>query len=91
MCQPVHGWILDTLAPHSKKIKKVMICISYTHVITLKQLQRERYKQYSCVCVSVCLVTTAYVKKNSKDIWSEEEVAEGSQYDDLADQRPQPE
>ncbi|TKS79441.1 Protein PIH1D3 PIH1 domain-containing protein 3 [Collichthys lucidus] len=36
-------------------------------------------------------VTTAYVKKNSKDIWSEEEVAEGSQYDDLADQRPQPE
>ncbi|KAE8290569.1 Protein PIH1D3 PIH1 domain-containing protein 3 Sarcoma antigen NY-SAR-97 [Larimichthys crocea] len=30
-------------------------------------------------------------KKNSKDIWSEEEVAEGSQYDDLADQRPQPE
>ncbi|KAI3374658.1 hypothetical protein L3Q82_021235 [Scortum barcoo] len=35
-------------------------------------------------------VSTAYVKKNSKDIWSEEEVAEGSQYDDLADPRPQP-
>ncbi|XP_070830949.1 dynein axonemal assembly factor 6 [Chaetodon trifascialis] len=35
-------------------------------------------------------VSTAYVK-NSKDIWSEEEVAEGSQYDDLADPRPQPE
>ncbi|XP_023280284.1 protein PIH1D3-like [Seriola lalandi dorsalis] len=35
--------------------------------------------------------STAYVKKNSKDIWSEEEVAEGSQYDDLADPRPQPE
>ncbi|XP_070701435.1 dynein axonemal assembly factor 6 [Pempheris klunzingeri] len=36
-------------------------------------------------------VSTAYVKKSSKDIWSEEEVAEGSQYDDLADPRPQPE
>ncbi|GAA6227877.1 protein PIH1D3 [Lates japonicus] len=36
-------------------------------------------------------VSTAYVKKNSKDIWSEEEVAEGSQYDDLTDPRPQPE
>ncbi|XP_029381381.1 dynein axonemal assembly factor 6 [Echeneis naucrates] len=36
-------------------------------------------------------VSSAYVKKNSKDIWSEEEVAEGSQYDDLADPRPQPE
>ncbi|XP_026169866.1 dynein axonemal assembly factor 6 [Mastacembelus armatus] len=36
-------------------------------------------------------VSTAYVKKNSKDIWSEEEVVEGSQYDDLADPRPQPE
>ncbi|XP_071347694.1 dynein axonemal assembly factor 6 [Trachinotus anak] len=35
--------------------------------------------------------STAYVKKNSKDIWNEEEVAEGSQYDDLADPRPQPE
>lgn len=28
---------------------------------------------------------------NSKDIWSEEEVAEGSQFDDLSDPRPQPE
>ncbi|KAK7944930.1 hypothetical protein WMY93_000658 [Mugilogobius chulae] len=28
---------------------------------------------------------------NSKDIWSEEEVAEGSQFDDLNDPRPQPE
>ncbi|AWP03650.1 putative protein PIH1D3 [Scophthalmus maximus] len=36
-------------------------------------------------------VTTAYMKKRSKDIWSEEEVAEGSHYDDLADPRPQPE
>ncbi|XP_040000090.1 protein PIH1D3 [Xiphias gladius] len=36
-------------------------------------------------------VATAYVRKNGKDIWSEEEVAEGSQYDDVADQRPQPE
>ncbi|XP_054452691.1 protein PIH1D3 [Anoplopoma fimbria] len=36
-------------------------------------------------------VSSAYEKKNSKDIWSEEEVAEGSQYDDLADPRPQPE
>ncbi|XP_035526499.1 protein PIH1D3 [Morone saxatilis] len=36
-------------------------------------------------------VSAAYVKKNNKDIWSEEEVAEGSQYDDLADLRPQPE
>ncbi|XP_056266611.1 protein PIH1D3 isoform X1 [Pseudoliparis swirei] len=30
-------------------------------------------------------------KKNDKDIWSQEEVAEGSQHDDLADPRPQPE
>ncbi|KAM4605726.1 dynein axonemal assembly factor 6 [Polymixia lowei] len=36
-------------------------------------------------------VSTAYVKKNSKDIWCEEEVAEGCQFDDLADPRPQPE
>ena len=41
---------------------------------------------------SACyLESAANVKKNSKDIWSEEEVAEGSQYDDLADLRPQPE
>ncbi|KAM3866177.1 dynein axonemal assembly factor 6 [Diretmus argenteus] len=36
-------------------------------------------------------VSTAYMKKNSKDIWSEEEVAEDSQYDDFADPRPKPE
>ncbi|KAF1384063.1 hypothetical protein PFLUV_G00138380 [Perca fluviatilis] len=36
-------------------------------------------------------VSAGHVKKNSKDIWREEEVAEGSQYDDLADPRPQPE
>lgn len=35
--------------------------------------------------------STANVKENSKDIWSEDEVAEGSQYEDLADPRPQPE
>uniref|UniRef100_A0A3B4ZIW7 PIH1 domain containing 3 n=1 Tax=Stegastes partitus TaxID=144197 RepID=A0A3B4ZIW7_9TELE len=29
--------------------------------------------------------------KNSKDIWSEDEVSEGSQYDDVIDSRPQPE
>ncbi|XP_074545428.1 dynein axonemal assembly factor 6 [Halichoeres trimaculatus] len=36
-------------------------------------------------------VPSVYFKKNSKDIWSEEEVAESSQYDDVADPRPQPE
>ncbi|XP_075875812.1 dynein axonemal assembly factor 6 isoform X2 [Nelusetta ayraudi] len=36
-------------------------------------------------------VSNAYLKKNSKDIWSEEEVTEGSQYDDLSDPRPLPE
>ncbi|XP_026230774.1 protein PIH1D3 [Anabas testudineus] len=36
-------------------------------------------------------VSTANVKTKSKDIWREEEVAEGSQYDDLTDPRPQPE
>ncbi|MED6266770.1 hypothetical protein CHARACLAT_005481 [Characodon lateralis] len=36
-------------------------------------------------------VSSAYIKTTSKDIWSEEEVVEGSQYDDLADPRPQPE
>ncbi|XP_029970124.1 dynein axonemal assembly factor 6 [Salarias fasciatus] len=36
-------------------------------------------------------VSTPYKKQKSKDIWSEEEVPEGSQYDDEADQRAQPE
>ncbi|XP_008297844.1 dynein axonemal assembly factor 6 [Stegastes partitus] len=36
-------------------------------------------------------VSSAYMKKNSKDIWSEDEVSEGSQYDDVIDSRPQPE
>ncbi|KAK2822765.1 hypothetical protein Q5P01_022830 [Channa striata] len=36
-------------------------------------------------------VSTAYAKNSSNNIWSEEEVAEGPQYDDLADPRPQPE
>ncbi|XP_004078618.1 protein PIH1D3 [Oryzias latipes] len=31
------------------------------------------------------------IKKSSKDIWSEEEVAEGSRFMDFADPRPQPE
>ncbi|XP_062338305.1 protein PIH1D3 isoform X1 [Osmerus eperlanus] len=35
--------------------------------------------------------TTPYAQRNSKDIWSEEEVSEGGQYDDVADPRPQPE
>ncbi|KAM9791516.1 dynein axonemal assembly factor 6 isoform 1-T1 [Syngnathus typhle] len=33
---------------------------------------------------------SAYLKKNSKDVWSEEEVAEGPQYEDITDPRPQP-
>ncbi|RVE61200.1 hypothetical protein OJAV_G00168290 [Oryzias javanicus] len=33
----------------------------------------------------------AKTKNNSKDIWSEDEVAEGSPFIDLADPRPQPE
>ncbi|KAM6948665.1 dynein axonemal assembly factor 6 [Aplochiton taeniatus] len=36
-------------------------------------------------------VSTPYAKKHTKDIWNEEEVTEGSQYDDLTDPRPQPE
>nr|XP_057921641.1 protein PIH1D3 isoform X1 [Doryrhamphus excisus] len=36
-------------------------------------------------------VLPVYVKKNSKDVWSEEEVAEGPLYDDVTDPRPQPE
>ncbi|KAI2667845.1 PIH1D3 [Labeo rohita] len=35
--------------------------------------------------------STAYLKKNSKDIWYEDEVTEGAHFDDLADPRPQPE
>ena len=31
------------------------------------------------------------VKKNSKDIWDEEEVAEGAEYESAYDPRPQPE
>ncbi|XP_038135108.1 protein PIH1D3 [Cyprinodon tularosa] len=34
---------------------------------------------------------STYTKITSKDIWSEEEVVEGPQYDDLADPRQQPE
>ena len=44
-----------------------------------------------CICFSNMTVSSAYIKKNSKDIWSEEEVTEGPHYDDLADPRPQPE
>ncbi|XP_017266391.1 protein PIH1D3 [Kryptolebias marmoratus] len=36
-------------------------------------------------------VKSTYTKRSSKDIWSEEEVSEDPQYDDLADPRPQPE
>nr|XP_040025580.1 protein PIH1D3 [Gasterosteus aculeatus aculeatus] len=36
-------------------------------------------------------VSTVCGKEDSKDIWSEEEVGEGSQYDDPADPRPPPE
>ncbi|ROL52076.1 Protein PIH1D3 [Anabarilius grahami] len=35
--------------------------------------------------------STAYVKKNSKGIWDEDEVTEGAHFVDLADPRPQPE
>ncbi|KAJ8011548.1 hypothetical protein DPEC_G00059380 [Dallia pectoralis] len=35
--------------------------------------------------------TTVYAKPDSKAIWCEEEVMEGSQFDDLTDIRPQPE
>ncbi|XP_061695210.1 protein PIH1D3 [Syngnathoides biaculeatus] len=35
--------------------------------------------------------SSPYEKKNSKDVWSEEEVPEGPQYDDVIDPRPQPE
>ncbi|XP_077414415.1 dynein axonemal assembly factor 6 isoform X1 [Vanacampus margaritifer] len=35
--------------------------------------------------------SSAYTKVNSKDVWNEEEVAEGPQYDDVTDPRPQPE
>ncbi|KAM9322916.1 dynein axonemal assembly factor 6 [Pholidichthys leucotaenia] len=34
--------------------------------------------------------STPDVKRNSKDIWSEEEVPEGAQYEDVTDPRPQP-
>lgn len=43
------------------------------------------------MCVHCCLVSSAYVKNDGKDIWAEEEVAEGSHYEDLTDPRPQPE
>ncbi|XP_036412273.1 protein PIH1D3 [Colossoma macropomum] len=36
-------------------------------------------------------VNSAYLKKNTKDIWNVEEVTEGTHLDDLADHRPQPE
>ncbi|XP_072525190.1 dynein axonemal assembly factor 6 [Salminus brasiliensis] len=36
-------------------------------------------------------VNSAYLKKNTKDIWDVDEVTEGTHLDDLADLRPQPE
>ncbi|KAL7842428.1 hypothetical protein SRHO_G00241170 [Serrasalmus rhombeus] len=36
-------------------------------------------------------VNSAYLKKNTKDIWDVEEVMEGTHLNDLADPRPQPE
>ncbi|XP_051552842.1 protein PIH1D3 isoform X2 [Myxocyprinus asiaticus] len=35
--------------------------------------------------------STAYMKKNSKDIWDEGEVTEGAHFIDITDPRPQPE
>ncbi|XP_028329332.1 protein PIH1D3-like [Gouania willdenowi] len=35
--------------------------------------------------------STSIMEKNCKDIWSEDEVEESCQYEDLADPRPQPE
>ncbi|XP_064206346.1 protein PIH1D3 [Anguilla rostrata] len=37
------------------------------------------------------VATSPYIKDSSKDIWSEKEVAEGAQFDDITDPRPQPE
>ncbi|XP_007236695.2 protein PIH1D3 [Astyanax mexicanus] len=36
-------------------------------------------------------VNSAYLKMNTKDIWDEEEVTEGTHLEDLTDPRPQPE
>lgn len=41
---------------------------------------------------STCFpVSTGCSHKDSKDIWSEEELAEGPQYEEQQDSRPQPE
>ena len=37
------------------------------------------------------LLSDAVEKKESKNIWDEEEVAEGAEYDDIYDTRQQPE
>ncbi|XP_077579872.1 dynein axonemal assembly factor 6 [Stigmatopora nigra] len=37
------------------------------------------------------ILSSVYTKKDSKDVWCEEEVAEGPQYDDFIDPRPKPE
>ncbi|KAJ8348218.1 hypothetical protein SKAU_G00268070 [Synaphobranchus kaupii] len=37
------------------------------------------------------MATSAYIRNDSKDIWCEEELAEGVQFDDITDPRPQPE
>uniref|UniRef100_A0A674BSI8 Dynein axonemal assembly factor 6 n=1 Tax=Salmo trutta TaxID=8032 RepID=A0A674BSI8_SALTR len=56
---------------------------------------RDEEEEYNCRVRSYemtnSMVTTAYTKKDSKAIWSEEEVTEGSQFDDLTDTRPKPE
>lgn len=43
------------------------------------------------VCSKSVSVSTAGLHKDSKDIWREEEVAEGPQYEEHHDSRPQPE
>lgn len=87
MQKHAHVWGLDTLVPNPKKKNKV-IFLKYE---PSNFFSKCTYWFSISLCVAVHLVPTAYVKENSKDIWCEEEVAEGSQYDDLADPRPQPE
>uniref|UniRef100_A0A671UQT8 Dynein axonemal assembly factor 6 n=1 Tax=Sparus aurata TaxID=8175 RepID=A0A671UQT8_SPAAU len=72
-----------------------MECLGVQSLQALSELlstpQQEEEEEEEDDESKVRCLPSAYVKKTSKDIWSEEEVAEGSQYDDLSDARPQPE
>ncbi len=68
-----------------------VLCFAIVMLLFMGSLSRT-LKHPSIACISLFpLDSSAYVKKNSKNIWDEDEVTEGAHFDDLSDPRPQPE